>query len=1177
MDELFAGWRFVFPRARSTWRLLTVSAVGMLVAAVLLAAVPLYSNALSSLGLQFRLERALEDRPLNTVTVDRLLPGDAVDVARRRAIDTAFDARVGWLGPERLVEERSERLLLDFAEPSAVGSSGETVTHQPWNAFLFWLSGFERNMTVTEGRLPGAPDQGPEVVLLDGFQRHAALGDTITLDIPGFDDCERIPPSEDPTVARFEVRCRPTTEISQTVEVTVVGFVRRDDPTDQRWELFDGSFEVPDEPLLPHVDEAEAEVDPFGVYNFDAVRALAGEGSMPLLTSEEQLFGAFGVVTPRIQLRHRVALVADIRALSLGDVERGIDAPRQLRSDLSERLDLLAVVRFPVGETLSRFRNTQTFEQVPLLIILLQIVGIVVYYVAVVASMLVERQAEEISVYRSRGASTAQLVGLYLMEGVLMAAIAAAVAPWVAGQAVAALGYTPTFTLMTDGGALPVAITPDAYLLAAGGAALALLALLLPAFAVARSGIVDLKREQSRPPGRSLVQRYYLDLGAVVLAAILLWQLGQRGTVFDPDAVGGWSSDPLLLLSPFVFTLAVAALVLRFYPPLLRWAVALLLALGGTSVALGLRRAARAPAGYARLLLLLLMAISVGTFAASYGPTVDRSQSDRIRYATGADIRVPLLTTGSYLDAEQGVAEVRALDGVDDAALVYRDNISSITGRLMQALAIDPRRASSMLWFREDFADVSFRRLMRELQSDVPSDECVPLRNIPPGHVGCVQLTPDTEAIRLSVFTTQAREQSLLWARFRDASGSYLNARIAPVDFEAWQEVLAPLPDRGAWPLSFVGLLITGSQGSVVTREGALYIDDVTAVLAGGEEVVLDDFERGPGRFGWRLFTGRAINEQVELSDEQSVSGDWAAKWTWPLRSSPAMRLLAIDGPNVPLAAIINPIAAAGLGIDPAIAAANARAGAPVVVPVRLGDIVVPLSVRAVVEMFPTLDPEGPFIVLNFEHVRELAALVNARRFRAPNELWIGTDAPLERQVELVEFLQTRQSPSLVTHQVQHQDAQLEVAQADPTLRASGTGILTAAFSAVLGLSMLGFVVTLALGARNRVLEFAVLRAVGSSPLQILRSMVLEWGVVLAIGSTIGVLLGQRVATVMLSFLDVTEEGKKVVPPFTLETDWRTLGLGVGVLVAVAAVGLLFSWAAAVRREATATELRLTR
>ncbi|MCH7512294.1 MAG: ABC transporter permease, partial [Chloroflexi bacterium] len=677
------------------------------------------------------------------------LLGDSVDMARRRAIDTAFDARVGWPGPERLVEERTQRLLLDFAEPSAVGSSGETVTHQPWNAFLFWLSGFERNMTVTEGRLPGSPDQGPEVLLLDGFQRHAALGDTITLRLPGFDDCENIPPSDDPSVARFEVRCQPTTAISQTVEVTVVGFVRPNDPTDQRWQLFDGSFEVPEEAYLPHVDAAED--DPL------AAEALAGKGSMPLLTSEEQLFGAFGVVTPHIPLRHRVALVADLRALSLGDVGRGIDAPRQLRSDLSDRLDLLALVRFPVGDTLSEFRNTQTFQQVPLLIILLQVVGIVVYYVAVVASMLVERQAEEISVYRSRGASTAQLVGLYLMEGVFMAAIAAAVGPWIAGQAVAALGYTPTFSLMTNGGALPAAITPEAYLLAAGGAALALLALLLPAFAVARSGIVDTKREQSRPPGRSLIQRYYLDFGAVVLAGILLWQLGQRGTVFDPDAVGGWSSDPLLLLSPFVFTLAVAALVLRFYPPLLRWAVALLLTVGGTSVALGLRRAARAPAAYARLLLLLMMAIAVGTFAASYGATVERSQTDRIRYATGTDIRAPIQDL-EQLSALDRVVELRAVDGVDDAALAFRGSLTTPSVASLQLLALDPQRAASMLWFRDDFADESLRQLMLRLQSDVPSG-------------GGVELDERTQAIHLSVFATTPRQQSTLWARFRTARG----------------------------------------------------------------------------------------------------------------------------------------------------------------------------------------------------------------------------------------------------------------------------------------------------------------------------------------------------------------------------------------------------------------------
>ena len=366
MDELFAGWRLVPPRLRSSWRLLSVTAVGVLVAAALLAAVPLYSSALSELGLRFRLQRALGESRLNSVAVEQLFLGDAADLARRRSIDAVFDARVGWLGEERLVEERSPRLFLDLAQGSAVAAGGEAVTHQPWNAFLYWLSDYERYVTVTEGRLPGPPGEPPEVVLPDGFQRHAVLGETITWPLESFDDCERLPPSGDPEVARQELGCTATTHVAQIVSATVVGFVRANDPGDPRWAIFAGSFEVPDEPLLPHV----AEPDPNALLPVppEVLAAVAGEGSMPLLTSQQQLFGPFAAAMPYLPTRHRVGLVANIDAISPGDVQRGIEGLGLLRADLTGRLGLAPDLRFPLGEVLSRFRNTQSFEQIPLLI-----------------------------------------------------------------------------------------------------------------------------------------------------------------------------------------------------------------------------------------------------------------------------------------------------------------------------------------------------------------------------------------------------------------------------------------------------------------------------------------------------------------------------------------------------------------------------------------------------------------------------------------------------------------------------------------------------------------------------------------------------------------------------------------------------------------------------------------
>ncbi|MEX1022943.1 MAG: FtsX-like permease family protein, partial [Dehalococcoidia bacterium] len=113
------------------------------------------------------------------------------------------------------------------------------------------------------------------------------------------------------------------------------------------------------------------------------------------------------------------------------------------------------------------------------------------------------------------------------------------------------------------------------------------------------------------------------------------------------------------------------------------------------------------------------------------------------------------------------------------------------------------------------------------------------------------------------------------------------------------------------------------------------------------------------------------------------------------------------------------------------------------------------------------------------------------------------------------------------------------------------------------------------LGARSRAVEFAVLRAVGASRREILRALLLEWGVVLVAGAVIGGLVGRRVATVMLDFLNVTETGSPVLPPFVLQTDWTMLGLGLGVLAGVVLASLIAAWAVSMRRSPT-IELRLT-
>jgi hypothetical protein len=597
-----------------------------------------------------------------------------------------------------------------------------------------------------------------------------------------------------------------------------------------------------------------------------------------------------------------------------------------------------------------------------------------------------------------------------------------------------------------------------------------------------------------------------------------------------------------------VLTLAVAGLVLRFYPPLLRAAVGALLLAGSVAVALGLRRTARAPAAYARLMLLLVMAIAVGTFAASYAPTVDRSNEDRLRYESGADFRSGIASR-SDIDLAGGLEAIRAVEGVRAAALATRTSAETLSGNAIPVLGVDPDQAASMLWFREDFSAEAPSALLRRLDSVVP-----------PG--GGVELPPDAIGVAMDVFGETGRTRSLLWARYRDADGRYHNERLGRADFDGWGILEAGLPDDARPPLTFTGILITDERAAGNRKEGALFFDNVSAVRTGGESLLLDGFE---GRLGWMMFGLLRADEGFDLSEEQARSGRASMRWDWRAGITEGNRLLALNPGNVPLAAIVSPGIAERLGATPG-----------VILPVHLDQQIVPLSVRAVSDFFPTLNPEGGYIVVNGADLAALANLIGVTPGRLPNELWVSFDASDVRRAEVVQMLTGDEGPLPLTGSPVDLGADLAEVRADPTLRASGSGILVLAFTSVMLLAALGIVVTLMLGARGRTLEFAVLRAVGSSRLQILRSMLLEWGVVLALGVAVGVLLGRQIAGLMLSFLDVTEDGTRVLPPFVLGTDWAVLGGGVLALLVVVAVALGLAWAAAVRR-ADATQLRITR
>ncbi len=1123
MGELFSVWRFALLRFLANWPLMLLVGAGALLATTLLAAAPIYTETMSDIGLRFRLERELDLPRERAVSLyaDRLRLGDPVQLAQARAFSEVTAARVGWLGPELLVEQRSDPLSVGFA---AAADGGE---RRLWPGRLVHLSGYADHVTVVEGRLPSPQATTAEVVLPDGFQREAAVGDRVLLTTRRYDDCRRVPPSEDAEVAADEVVCRPSTFVSVGIRAEIVGFVRPNDPDDLRWQLFEDGWTVP--------------ADPPG---------RGGDEVMPLLTSGEYFSGTLTTQAPELLSRYRAGLVPDLEALAVRDVPRALDDLARWPLDLRDGLGLPAGGTNEFEEALDEFRNASTFSQIPLLLLLLQVAGVVAFYIVVLTALARERQAQEVAVYRSRGASTAQLLGLTLAEGLLIAVPAALLGPLLAVIAVAALGYTPAFAAITGGAALPASLSEDALLLSAGGAVLALVAMLLPAIGAVRRAIVDAKREQARPPGRNWFRRYHLDLVLVALALLLFWQLDRRGAIFDPESVGGWQADPLLLLSPLVMTAAAAALVLRFYSPLLRLIAWLLRPLRGTAVTLGIGRAGRDPAASARLLLLVSTAVAVGAFAASYAPTVDRSFADRARYDHGADLRAPV--GGNALpQVTASLEQLRSVEGVERAVVVHRSGVGLPGGGGVPLLAIEDREAAAaMLWFREDFADEPPADLLSRLDLGVPLE-------------GGLALPDDTVAIELHVHMVDTPRIGRLRVWIEDGEGEYHYFVFSAFTPGGWSVLRADLHPGLTPPLSLASLRLNDLR-VLGQGDGALYLDDVTALRAGGERVLIEGFEE---EFSWTMFSQRGSPETFGPSNEQVRSGEAAARWTWTREVSQRRRVLAPSNPAIPLNAIFSENALAFFGVRPG----DRTLG-------LLGDgFAVPLIVRGTARLFPTLDPASGFVIVDYRQLRTIAGPLGSAVLQSPSEIWVdfAEGLTLAGQQPVAARIGDNEWLGIDVPEVRLLADRLDEIASDPTLQASGGGILLLAFAGAMGAALLGFVVSLAIILRGRTVEVAVLRSLGASRRELLRAFAFEWGVVLLFGSLIGVLLGRWISLLMLQFLEVTETGARVVPEFSVRTEWVLLSAGVGLLALAAALTLWAAWRAVLRRSG-ADALRLT-
>lgn len=1102
------AFRIALRRLNGNRRLMAAVAVGVILAVALMASTVVYRDALRQLGLQTDLGRVPDSE------IDVRVLNSAHGLARGLADESfaVIDRRLNI--PGDYLSDRIESLTsatFFMTQPGGVPPDQDPRDR----ARVLYFENVTDHVDLIEGRWPSeggpaAPDEPPIIEVAIG-QRAAEHGSfrlgTRRAIHPSWQD-----------------------EI-EPITIEVVGIVSPIDYTARYWGVRRDHFQVPSE-----------QTDAFAFFAPRATLVKTMAGYLPTLRGRLEV----------LAIIDRQAFSSDLAAAAALRFRGAFDA-------ITKEIERTRI-ETEIVKTLDAYETKEFFSSIPLLVLTLQIVGIVLFYLVLVSTMVVERQSAEVALLKSRGAGLWHIMAISAIEGVLLVALALGVGPILAQEAIGLLGYSPAFHGLTGGSRLTVELTGETYIWAAGGALLSFAALLWPAWRSNRATVVHYVRSTSRPQDKPAFQRYYLDLVVVGVGALLFFQLQDSGSLVTEDLFGGLEQDPLLLIAPAIFVVTVAVIFLRLFPAILSFFAWIARLIGGASMQMVLWHLTRAPVQPGRLALLLIMATSLGMFGGTFGATLERSFDDRASYQSGAQLRLADIRAGGA-SAEMLADDLADAPGIAAMSQVVRANGSYTRGVLdvtdATFLAVEPESFSDVLWYRDDFALDKIDHLLAMLEA--PEVEIEPLI-VPAGK----------RFIGLWLWLPESRGSLSPSIRVKNAQGRYRDVNLAGLPrgrglgggplSEGWRFLIGDLQstpgnvDTGPWEILAVGVRASGFSafsGEIIYDE--LQYSDNGDVPENWNEagfndgVVIEGFET-QGR--WTVFSDilrDGLPDDARLDGANVISGDTAMRYRWSRNIRAGIpRGVRLVGPEAPLPVVVSSdfLTKAGLEVDS-------------IVELGVANIFVPVQIAGTFDLFPTWEPNGGRSLILADR-GYLDYRVNRNPTSGgsltPTEVWIRpTDEGGLH--ELRSFLAL--SPPWI-HTPWDVEAIRDLQDEDPLVAAGWEGLLFITFIAIVLLSALGFLVASVLVAQQQQGEFAVLRTMGFSTRQVLAVVGLEKLLIIFVSMAVGTLLGLQLGVMMLEFVGFVETGEALLPPFVTVTDWPTIGGAYGVL------GLVFLGAIAI-------------
>ena len=295
-----------------------------------------------------------------------------------------------------------------------------------------------------------------------------------------------------------------------------------------------------------------------------------------------------------------------------------------------------------------RVEATLFILQVPVLILL----GA---FLLMISSQMYDMERNEISVYKSRGASGGQIFRLYLYQSTFLALVGAALGIPLGMVFCKLLGSSRNFLEFDLSDSLQITVTEEAVLYAVVSVAITICIMAIPALKHSRLTIVKLKQQKALKR-KSWWEKCFLDVIILAVAGYGYYNFSKNAGTLSQNVLEGEALDPLLYLSSSLFIVGMGLLFLRLQPLVIRLIYSLGKNLWKPASYVSFTENIKNGRKQQFIMLFMILTISLGMYHATVARTILQNAKDNADYLVGADVIMKEVWSDNSSMAKDGAA-----------------------------------------------------------------------------------------------------------------------------------------------------------------------------------------------------------------------------------------------------------------------------------------------------------------------------------------------------------------------------------------------------------------------------------------------------------------------------------------------------------------------------------------